>query len=171
MKKTELAQAIFDISHITGEFKLRSGQISNEYFDKYRFESQPDLLNEIAEHMKLLIPKGTEVLGALEMGGIPVATALSLHTGIPVVFIRKEPKQYGTCQFAEGLDVKGKQICLIEDVITTGGAVIDATKMLREIEAKVDHVLCVIYRGKGPAQALTDINLDYTALFTADELR
>ena len=83
------------MSRLTGTFKLRSGQVSNQYFDKYLFESNPALL-EIAKQLKELIPPETEVLAGLEMGGIPVATALSLQTGIPVVFVRKEAKKYGT---------------------------------------------------------------------------
>ena len=76
MTHQELAQNIYQISHLKGDFLLRSGQRSTEYFDKYRFESQPLILNEIAEQMKKLIPAGTEVLAALEMGGIPVGSAL-----------------------------------------------------------------------------------------------
>jgi orotate phosphoribosyltransferase len=87
MTHAELAKKIYDVAHLTGEFKLRSGQISHEYFDKYRFESRPELLREIARQMAKLIPKDTEVLAGLEMGGIPVATAISLETGIRNMFI------------------------------------------------------------------------------------
>ena len=113
MTRQELAKKIYDIAHLTGEFKLRSGQVSNEYFDKYRFEAQPTLLREIAKQMAPLIPAGTEILAGLEMGGIPIATALSLETGLPCVFVRKEAKEYGTCKFAEGLEISGKKVCEI----------------------------------------------------------
>ncbi|HEY1078725.1 MAG TPA: phosphoribosyltransferase family protein, partial [Bdellovibrio sp.] len=133
MTKAELAKKIYDIAHLTGEFKLRSGQVSHEYFDKYRFEAQPTLLREIAKQMAPLIPVGTEILAGLEMGGIPVATALSLETGIPCVFVRKKAKDYGTCKFAEGLEIKGKKVCIIEDVVTTGGQVVLSTADLRSL--------------------------------------
>lgn len=71
---------------------MRSGQISNECFDKYLFEAKPLLLSEIAGMMAGSIPEGTEVLAGLEMGGIPIATALSLQTGIPTAFVRKQTK-------------------------------------------------------------------------------
>lgn len=171
MKKDELGRAIVDIAHLTGTFKLRSGQVSNEYFDKYRFEAQPHLLKSIAEHMAPLIPPGTEYLAGLEMGGIPVATALSLHTGIPVAFIRKKAKDYGTCQFAEGIEIKGKNLCLIEDVITTGGQVIESTRDLRGEGAIVENVLCVIYRAPGIPQGLIDAGLKCQPLFTMAELK
>lgn len=169
MTRQELARAIYDIAHLTGQFKLRSGQISTHYFDKYRFESQPALLEAIAEQMSSLIPPGVDALAGLEMGGIPVATALSLKTKIPVVFVRKKAKDYGTCQFAEGLDVKGKKLCVIEDVITTGGQVVESANDLRQSGAIVEHVLCVIDRSEGKHK-LSGANLSLTSLFTAKDL-
>lgn len=171
MNRNELAKSLFDISHLTGEFLLRSGQTSNEYFDKYRFESDPNLLKSIAKHIAPLIPEGTEALAGLEMGGIPIATAVSFETGLPVCFVRKEAKTYGTCKIAEGIDIKGKKLCLIEDVITTGGAVIDATRELRERGAIVEQVNCVIYRGQGEPEKLNAIEIKMNPLFTMQELK
>jgi orotate phosphoribosyltransferase len=169
VNRAELARKIFEISYLRGEFKLRSGQTSNEYFDKYCFEAEPTLLKAIAEQMASLIPAGTEVLAGLEMGGIPVATALSLQTGIPALFVRKKAKDYGTCQFAEGRDFKGKKVCVIEDVVTTGGQVLLSTEDLRKAGAKVEHVLCVIHRGNG--NPLAEASLKLHPLFTMEELK
>jgi orotate phosphoribosyltransferase len=171
MTRDELAKKIFDVAHLTGEFKLRSGKVSNEYFDKYQFEARPEVLEPIAEQMKEFIPRGIHYLGALEMGGIPIATALSLKTGIPIVFIRKEAKSYGTCKFAEGPDIKGKKICLIEDVITTGGQVVESTQMLRDVGALVDDVLCVIDRSEGQTEKISQAHLRLRPLFTMAELK
>lgn len=172
MTRTELARRIYDVSHLTGTFLLRSGQTSNEYFDKYQFESRPELLSGIAKAMAPLIPSETQYLGALEMGGIPVATALSLTTGIPVVFVRKTAKAYGTCKFAEGPDIKGAKITLVEDVITTGGQVATSCQDLRSLGAAVnDIVLCVIDRSHGQARKITEANLQLRALFTMAELK
>lgn len=171
MTKQELARKIYEISHLTGQFKLRSGQLSTEYFDKYRFESRPEVLREIAKQMAPLVPPGTQVLAGLEMGGIPIATALSLETGIPCAFVRKEAKDYGTCQFAEGLDLTDKKVCVIEDVITTGGQVILSTKDIRSLGAEVNHVLCVIHRGSGKEDKLSEIGLEMRALLTMEELK
>lgn len=146
MEKKQLAKWVYDTAHLTGNFKLRSGTTSHEYFDKYRFEANPQLLKEIAKHLVNLIPPGTEVLAGLEMGGIPIATALSLETGIPAAFVRKKAKDYGTCQIAEGTDLKAKKVCVIEDVVTTGGQVLLSTKDLREAGAQVNNVICVIHR-------------------------
>lgn len=171
MTKKELAKKIYEVAYLTGTFKLRSGQTSHEYFDKYRFEARPDVLKEIAIQLAPLIPKGTEVLAGLEMGGIPIATALSLQTGIPCVFVRKAAKDYGTCQFAEGLDVQGRNVCVIEDVITTGGQVVLSTKDLRSLGANVQNVLCVIHRGSGEEPKLKEIGLNMTALLNMQELK
>ncbi len=167
MDHLTLAKKVYTTCHLTGEFKLRSGKISNEYFDKYRLESNPEILHAITEQIISLIPQGTEILAGLEMGGIPIATALSLKTGLPVCFVRKAAKEYGTCQIAEGLDVRGKNVCIIEDVITSGGQVVLSTTDLRSLGAIVKNVVCVINRGGDDACAkLKTADLTTHSLFT-----
>jgi orotate phosphoribosyltransferase len=171
MDRNELAKEIYSISHIEGTFKLRSGQISNEYFDKYLFESAPYLLREIAQHMSKLIPAETEVLAGLEMGGIPIATALSLVTNLPAVFVRKKAKEYGTCKLAEGVDIINKKVCIIEDVVTTGGQIALSANDLKQLGAKTRHVLCVIERNAKSRENLRRDGLELISLFTMDELK
>ena len=171
MKRTELARAVFQISHRTGNFRLRSGKTSTEYFDKYQFESNPALLSAIAEALAPSVPPGVDALAGLEMGGIPIATALSLKTGLPCVFVRKTAKTYGTCKFAEGPDVGGKRLLLIEDVITTGGQVAQSAADLRGDGAKIDSVMCVIDRSEGQTDKLTSASIAVRALFTMAELK
>lgn len=172
MTKQELAKALFECSHLTGEFLLRSGTTSHEYFDKYQFESQPHLLKAIAEHMKGSLPS-CDALAGLEMGGIPIATALSMATNTPQCLVRKEAKTYGTCKLAEGIDVKGKNLCIIEDVVTTGGQLIKSAEQLRERGAVITKALCVIYRGPVDADLsnFSRTGIQLTPLFTADDLR
>lgn len=167
----QLAKKIFDVAHLTGEFLLRSGKTSNEYFDKYQFEARPELLNEIADELISHLPKDFDLLGAMDMGGIPLATAIALKTRKEMVFVRKEAKSYGTCKFAEGPDVEGKKICLVEDVITTGGQVVISTGMLREKGAIVENVVAVIDRSLGDHSKLEGANLSLSALFTMDQLK
>jgi orotate phosphoribosyltransferase len=171
VNKEELARAIYQVSHIEGTFVLRSGQVSNEYFDKYLFESDPHILKSIAIQMKSLVPAGTEILAGLEMGGIPIATALSLETGLPLVLVRKKPKDYGTCKVAEGIDFHNKKICVVEDVVTTGGQVLLSTRDLRSFGAKVDHVIGVILRGVESSESLKEEGLKLSCLFSMDELK
>src|SRR6185436_4991781 len=93
MDRQELASAIAAVSTRSGRFTLRSGATASVYFDKYRFEADPTLLRAIAEALEGLIPSGTEAIAGLELGGVPLATALSLRTGLPAVFVRKVAKE------------------------------------------------------------------------------
>jgi len=170
MTKAKIMLEIYETAHLTGTFTLRSGQVSNEYFDKYLFEARPALLAEIAGVMSENIPEGTEILAGLEMGGIPVATAMSLQTGLAAAFVRKQAKTYGTCKQAEGTDTEGKNVCIVEDVVTTGGAIIDGVRELRRLGAKVDTVLCVIQRSPQATEILADHGLKLIPAFTMEEI-
>ena len=167
---SDLAARVYAAAHLEGEFLLRSGVTSNEYFDKYRFEADPVLLRDIAAEMVPLLPAGAQLLGGLELGGIPLATMVSQLTGTPARFIRKEAKTYGTLKIAEGGDLEGYRVCLIEDVITSGGAVIDATKALRAEGSIVETVVCVIDRQSGGREKLAELGLEMRAVFTKTDL-
>lgn len=166
----DLGQRIHDASHLTGRFTLRSGVESTEYFDKYRFESDPVLLQDIAEAMVPLVPSGVDALAGLELGGVPLAVALSRVTELPAVFVRKEAKTYGTCQLAEGADIDGLHLLVVEDVVTSGGQVIASCGDLRERGATVTHALCVIDRQAGGVERLAGIGVELRRLFRMDEL-
>jgi orotate phosphoribosyltransferase len=170
MDRAALAHRIFTVSHLTGEFTLRSGVVSHEYFDKYRFESDPELLLAIAEAMKAAVPAGVEVLAGLELGGVPLATLLSQVTGLPALFVRKEAKTYGTCRLAEGGEIEGRRLLVVEDVVTSGGAILDAARELRALGAVLDRVACVIDRESGGRENLAAAGLILDPLFTMTEL-
>lgn len=170
MDRLALGRLIGERCRLAGAFTLRSGQSSTTYFDKYLFESDPVMLGAVAALAVTLVPARVEVLAGLELGGVPVATALSLATGIPAAFVRKEAKRYGTAKLAEGCDVEGRRVLVVEDVITTGGQVAQSTGALRERGAEVDSVLCVIDRSGGDHPALDSIGCSVIALFTADQL-
>jgi orotate phosphoribosyltransferase len=165
-----IAARIKAIAEIHGKFQLRSGVISNRYFDKYRFESDPALLNDITQNMVALIPAGTEVLCGLEMGGIPVVTMLSHHSLLPAAFIRKEPKEYSTCKYTEGTELATKRILLVEDVVSSGGALIDAAEMLRKDGINVETALCVIDRNSGGKELLKKQGITLISLLTVTDL-
>jgi orotate phosphoribosyltransferase len=165
-----LAARVYAAAHLEGEFLLRSGVTSNEYFDKYRFEAEPALLKDIATAMVPLLPEGTQLLGGLELGGIPLVAIVSQLTGMPARFVRKQAKTYGTLKIAEGGDLDGYRVCLIEDVITSGGAVIDATNALRAEGSIVEHVVCVIDRQSGGREKLAELGLELRSVFTKADL-
>ena len=165
----DLARRVGETCRLTGTFTLRSGQVSTTYFDKYLFEADPVLLAAVAQAATALIPAGTEVLAGLELGGVPVATALSLATGLPVAFVRKEAKQYGTAKLAEGADIEGRRVLIVEDIVTTGGQVVLSARDLQERGASLVAALCIIDRSGG-AHQLADAGLQLLSLFTADDL-
>jgi orotate phosphoribosyltransferase len=171
MTRSELARRIHAVSHLTGDFVLRSGRTATEYFDKYRFEGDPVLLDAIAREMAALVPADTEVLAGLEMGGIPVVTALGRHTGLPCAFVRKQAKTYGTCRLAEGAEVEGRRVLVVEDVVTSGGQIVLSTADLRALGAEVHQALCVIDREQGGAAALGSEGIKLLSLLTAADLR
>ena len=165
-----LARDIDAVCRLTGEFTLRSGQVADTYFDKYLFEAQPALLDRVAGQMLDLLPYDTELLGGLELGGVPIATMVSAKTGLPALFVRKKAKDYGTCKLAEGPDVAGRRVTLVEDVITTGCAVRDATRELRAAGAVVEVVVCAIDRSPADENPLADVGLEVRAVLTRAEL-
>ena len=173
VEKADLARLVQEACYLTGHFVLRSGQEADFYFDKYLFEGDPQLLREVAEHAAALVPPGTEVLAGLELGGVPISTALSLVTGLPQVLVRKEAKAYGTAKLAEGPDVAGRRLLVVEDVITTGGQVAKSAQDLRDRGGVVEDVFCVIDRrpaGQTVPGALAGSGLSLHALFNLEDL-
>jgi orotate phosphoribosyltransferase len=166
-----LARRVYQASHLTGSFVLRSGATSSEYFDKYRFESDPRLLRELAEAMAGLLPQGADGLAGLELGGVPLATMLSQVTGLPAGFVRKQAKPYGTRRLAEGVEVAGRRLVVVEDVVTSGGAVVDSCRALRSEGAEVAVAVCVIDREAGGPANLAEIGVELRPLFTMTQLK
>lgn len=170
MDNAQLASTIASVATLHGEFRLRSGAVATTYFDKYRFESDPALLSALAEALSSLVPSGVDVLAGLELGGIPLVTALSLHTGLPALFVRKRAKDYGTCRLAEGGEVVGRRLLVVEDVVTSGGQLIASCEELRARGGIVAHALCVIDRQAGGKEALAERGIELLSLFTKSDL-
>jgi orotate phosphoribosyltransferase len=166
-----LARRIYERAYVTGEFRLRSGATSNEYFDKYLFESDPELLREVGEGLVSLLPPGVEAVAGLELGGVPVATIVSQLSGLPALFVRKAPKTYGTCRLAEGGEVAGRRLAVVEDVVTSGGQLIESCAALQGLDAEIAGVLCVIDREAGGRVHLAAHGLELRSLFTTSEMQ
>ncbi len=127
-------------------------------------------MREVAEQLSNRLPEPFDALAGLELGGIPIATLLSQLTGKPALFIRKQAKEYGTCRFAEGAEVRGRRLLIVEDVVTSGGAILDAVRALRADGAIIENVVCVIDRESGGRENLKNEGLTLTSLFTKSEL-
>ncbi len=170
IQKMELAKQICETSYLTGEFRLRSGKMSTFYWDKYRFESNPVLLSAIAKEMAKLLPAEFDGLAGLELGGVPLATAVSLHTGYPCFYVRKTAKDYGTCNLIEGGVEKGSTVVVIEDVITTAGQVCTSIEQIRAAGLIVEHVIAVIEREAGGETKIKEVGCSLSSVFTLAEL-
>ena len=92
-------------------------------------------------------------------------------SGLPVVFVRKSAKTYGTCRLAEGVEVRGRNLLIVEDVITSGGQVIQSASDLRALGAQVEHAVCVIDRRSHGSTGLEAAGITLKALFTYEQLQ
>ncbi len=171
MERTELARLIKAKSFLKGQFRLRSGKSSSFYIDKYRFESDPTLLRAIVDELQKLLPTSFDKLAGLELRGIPLATALSLRTGKPSLYVRKSTKTYGTCNLVEGEFQPRESAVVIEDVITTGGQVCKSVNRMREQNLTVQNVLRVIDREQGGEENLRKIGCSLASVFTLGEIQ
>jgi orotate phosphoribosyltransferase len=156
---------------LRGDFLLRSGARSSYYIDKYLFTTQPDLLRRLALELAARLPDGVQRVAGPVLGAVPLVSALSLTSALPMLIVRTEkPKEYGTAKQIEGTLVPGERVVLVEDVVTTGGAALAAVEVLRAAGAEVLGALVVVDREEGGAAAFAAANVPYQALFTRTEL-
>jgi orotate phosphoribosyltransferase len=170
MNKIELAKRIRETALLTGNFVLRSGKTSLFYFDKYRFESDPEILQAVVGEMQKLLPSDFDRLAGLELGGIPLAAGLSLITGKPCLYVRKTAKTYGTANLVEGGFQPGETVVVIEDVITTAGQAIISIQQMRELGLVVNQVICAIDREEGGREKLKEIRCSLASVLTIKEI-
>lgn len=151
-----------------GEFTLTSGKKSSYYVDIKLASTKPDILKEIASQMAKDV-EGNKIAG-MELGAVPIASAVSLETNLPFLMVRKKKKDHGTAGRIEGEFEKGDKVTVVEDVTTTGGSAVETVEALRKAGAEVEKVLVVVDRKEGAGKRLKDINADLIPLITADEL-
>ena len=165
-----LARDLVAASYLKGDFVLRSGKRSNRYFDKFLFETEPDLLKRMGAHLAPLVPKGTQRLAAPELGAVLLGGAVSMETGVPLLLVRKEPKGYGTGKQLEGRFTHGQRVTVIEDVVTTGGDSLRSIQVLRDAGLEVIHLVVVLDRGEGGEENIRDSGIPYSPLFRIRDL-
>jgi orotate phosphoribosyltransferase len=173
VNRDELGGALADHALLRGDFVLRSGRRSPYYLDKYRFETRPDLLAPLGELIAAAVGRhepGAVRLAGPELGAVALAAAASLVADLPFLIVRKEAKRYGTEKRLEGAFEPGERVCLVEDVVTSGGAAIEAVQALREAGLECRTAVCVVDREEGGADALARHAVRLRALFRASEL-
>ncbi|MDX6560423.1 MAG: orotate phosphoribosyltransferase [Gaiellales bacterium] len=173
MTRSELAARVAERALLHGDFVLRSGKRSTVYLDKYRFETDPALLGPIGEELGELIaaadPRPARLAGP-ELGAVPLAAAASLACGVPFLIVRKDAKEYGTAERIEGVFEPGERVLVIEDVVTTGGALISAIEALRAADLVVEAALCVLDREEGGNEALAALGVHLEPIFRRADL-
>jgi orotate phosphoribosyltransferase len=156
---------------LRGNFVLRSGATSNYYIDKYLFTTRPDLLRRLAAELAQRLPAGVQRVAGPVLGAVPLVTALSLATDLPMLIVRTDaPKEYGTARQIEGALEPGERVVLVEDVVTTGGAALGAVETLRSAGLEVLRVIAVVDREQGGAEAFAAANAPFESLFTRTAL-
>ena len=173
MTDEELRAALRKHAYLEGDFVLRSGRRSRYYLDKYRFETRPELLGPIGERIAakvLEVEPEADRLAGPELGAVALAAAASLASGLPFMIVRKEAKDYATANRIEGSFEAGDRVCLVEDVVTSGGAAVGAVDALREAGLRCSHAVCVVDREEGGTDALARVAVRLWPLFRAAEL-
>jgi orotate phosphoribosyltransferase len=169
----QLRAALLEHAYLEGDFVLRSGKRSRYYLDKYRFETRPDLLRALGARIAAGVhehaPDATRLAGP-ELGAVALAAAASLESGLPFLIVRKAAKEYGTGKRLEGPFEEGEVVCLVEDVVTSGGALLEAVEALREAGLAVNTAVCVVDREEGGAAALARQAVRLRPVFRAGEL-
>lgn len=165
-----MGREIVETSYVEGEFTLSSGRRSTYIFDKYAFETRPKLLDAIAESMAKMLNSDVSRIAGMELGGVPLATALSLKTGLPFVIVRKGKKGYGIDRSIEGDLTSGEKVVIVEDIATTGAQALLAAKTIEEAGAKVSGIVYVVDREEGAREGIESKGYRFDALFTKSGL-
>jgi len=168
-----LGELLVEHALLEGDFVLRSGRRSSYYLDKYRFETQPELLRQLGERLAAVThavePDAVRLAGPA-LGAVVLAASASMASGVPFIIVRSEAKEYGTANRIEGPFQPGELVCLVEDVVTSGGALAEAVSALRDAGLVVRHAVCVVDREEGGADALARIGVRLHSLFRSGEL-
>jgi orotate phosphoribosyltransferase len=169
-----LAEALKECEAIKfGDFTLASGKKSRYYIDIKKASTNPQMLKLIARRISEVLALRSirvDYVGGVALGGIPVATAVSLETGLPLLMVRKEAKEYGTKGQIVGEPERGKSVVLVEDVTTTGGSVLKAIQTLKDEGLLIRYVIVVVDREEGASGALADADVELIPLVRISEL-
>ncbi len=170
MTRDELARRIAEVALLRGEFTLRSGRKSNFYLDKYLFETQPDILRALGKLYAQKLPPAVDRIAGPELGAIALAAATAMAADKPFVIVRNQKKGYGSGKVIEGTLKAGESVVIVEDILTTGGQIVEAAKTLEAAGVKVIKMLGAIDRLEGARENIEAAGYDYESLFTTKDL-
>ena len=169
----DLGRLLVEHALLEGDFVLRSGKRSSWYLDKYRFETRPDLLRALGARLAEVahdVEPDTIRLAGPALGAVALAASASMASELPFIIVRGETKEYGTANRIEGPFDQGDLVCLLEDVVTSGGALAEAVSTIREAGLVVRNAVCIVDREEGGSDALARLGVRLRPLFRAGEL-
>ena len=170
MTRDELICRVKETSYLEGDFTLRSGKKSKYYMDKYLFETCPDILKALGETFAKHVTDDVTLIAGAELGGVALAAATAIETGKKWIIVRNSKKDYGTSKMVEGVLKAGDVVLLVEDIATTGGQVLEATKIITEAGAAVKKIVCVIDRKQGARENIEAAGHVFDSIITKDDL-
>jgi orotate phosphoribosyltransferase len=173
LNHAELGAVLREHAYLEGDFVLRSGKRSRYYLDKYRFETRPEILGPLGERIAAEVAEhagDAARLAGPELGAVALAAAAALASGLPFLIVRGEAKGYGTANRIEGAYEPGETVCVVEDVVTSGGALVESVEALRAAGLVVRDAVCVVDREEGGVEALARGGVTLRSLFTAGEI-
>ncbi len=168
--REQVARDLVKHAYLVGDFVLSSGRRSRYYFDKYLFETKPQILGPVAQLIAREIPAGVNRIAGPELGAVALAAATSLETGIPFLIVKKASKDYATRKLVEGEYQSGEKVVVVEDVMTTGAQAIASAERLRSLGLEVLFILCIVDREEGAREKVKEAGFEMRALFTRAEL-
>lgn len=170
MNRDELIERIKSLAVLFGDFTLRSGRKSTYYIDKYRFTTDHEALEALGKLLAQHVTPDIDRIAGAELGGVPLAAACAMAAKKPFVIVRNAKKDYGTAKQVEGILNKGEKVLLVEDILTTGGQVLEAARALQALDVRVVKIVACIDRLEGARKNITDAGFDLAALFTTADL-
>lgn len=173
MASKALVKAIKDAAFLTGQFTTRAGKQTDFYIDKYLFETRPDILDPLAKEVAALFPDPStyDRIGAPELGAVPIAAVVSVVLKKPFIILKKKTKEYGTQKKIEGAYKKGERLVILEDILTTGGAALNACETAEAEGLIIKEIIGIIHREEGATENITAKGYPLKALIKVSELK
>lgn len=178
--RTKLARLLYSKSYREGNFTLTSGKKSDYYFDCKQTALHPEggyLIGKLFLEIMLEQKMDVQGVGGMTLGADPLVSAVTVlshieKTPLPGFIIRKQAKGHGTNSFLEGMAnfEPGFKVCLLEDVVTTGGTLLTACQRVRSAGLEIKGILCVLDREEGGRENISKAGYDLISIFTRKEL-
>ncbi|MBF4475575.1 orotate phosphoribosyltransferase [Methanobacterium formicicum] len=172
-EKNQLISLLNDNNVIKfGKFTLSSGRESDYYVDMKKAITDPQILYQVSKIISQLISDDDiDRVAGPALGAVPIATAVALHAGIPMLMIRKAQKDYGTSQLIEGELKTGDKVIVVEDVTTTGHSLLKAVRAVQDNGGVVERTFVVVDREEGAVEELKKQGITLEPLVSISEVR